>query len=147
MGDICLGGWNSKFQPMIIPQVAKSLIVIVRTTVHEKWLCILYYSSFSEGCGCPKFIVNVYIILYVQDHLVCYLPGALLLGVHNGLSEEYVTLATDLMYTCYQMYEVMPTGLSPEIVHFNMSGFAKEDIYVKVCIFIALVCWTCYRCQ
>ena len=63
---------------------------------------------------------------------MCYLPGTLLLGVRNGLSEEYLLLAEDLMYTCYQMYELMPTGLSPEIVHFNMSNYAKEDIYVKV---------------
>lgn len=63
---------------------------------------------------------------------MCYLPGTLLLGVRNGLSKEYVTLAADLMYTCYQMYVVMPTGLSPEIVHFNMSHHATKDIYVKV---------------
>lgn len=30
------------------------------------------------------------------------------------------------------MYDKMPTGLSPEIVHFNMSKNAEEDIYVKV---------------
>ena len=63
---------------------------------------------------------------------MCYLPGTLLLGVRNGLSEEYVTLATELMYTCYQMYVTMPTGLSPEIVHFNMSGDAEMDMYIKV---------------
>lgn len=64
---------------------------------------------------------------------MCYLPGTLLLGTRNGLPEEYITLATDLMYTCYKMYESMPTGLSPEIVHFNMSHHSVEDIYVKVC--------------
>ena len=30
------------------------------------------------------------------------------------------------------MYRQMPTGLSPEIVHFNMSRKSKRDIYVKV---------------
>ena len=30
------------------------------------------------------------------------------------------------------MYKQMPTGLSPEIVHFNMSRKSKRDIYVRV---------------
>ena len=63
---------------------------------------------------------------------MCYLPGTLFVGFHNGVPEEYTSLAIDLMYTCYQMYKLMPTGLSPEIVHFNMSSSSKEDIYVKV---------------
>ena len=43
-----------------------------------------------------------------------------------------MTIAKKLIYTCYQMYNQMPTGLSPEIVHFNMSRKSKRDIYVKV---------------
>lgn len=35
------------------------------------------------------------------------------------------------MYTCYKMYESMPTGLSPEIVHFDIADQASEDIIVK----------------
>ena len=30
------------------------------------------------------------------------------------------------------MYQKMPTGLSPEIAHFNMKATSKEDIYVNV---------------
>jgi len=63
------------------------------------------------------------------------LPGTLLLGIRNGLSKEYTSLASELMYTCYLMYDLMPTGLSPEIVHFNMSSDAPEDIYVKVSVY------------
>ena len=70
---------------------------------------------------------------HIQDHLVCYLPGTLALGVHNGLPQGYMTIAKKLIYTCYQMYRQMPTGLSPEIVHFNMSRKSKRDIYVRVC--------------
>lgn len=70
---------------------------------------------------------------HTQDHLVCYLPGTLLLGVHNGLSRKFTSLAEKLMTTCYKMYEDMPTKLSPEIVHFNISKNSKQDIYVKVC--------------
>ena len=64
---------------------------------------------------------------------MCYLPGTLMLGVHNGLSKKFATMAKSLMYTCYQMYKQMPTKLSPEIVHFNVTKGAKKDIYVKVC--------------
>ena len=67
-----------------------------------------------------------------QDHLVCYLPGTLALAVHNGLPKKFLPIAKNLMYTCYRMYKDMPTGLSPEIVHFNMRAGAEEDIYVKV---------------
>ena len=45
-----------------------------------------------------------------------------------------MSIAKSLMYTCYQMYRQMPTGLSPEIVHFNMAKGADTDIYVKVCL-------------
>ncbi|CAN0375434.1 unnamed protein product, partial [Phaeothamnion confervicola] len=76
-----------------------------------------------------------------QDHLACFLPGLLALGTLHGadngraLSEESETeadgsgggggieshlgLAKALMQTCYKMYEVTETGLSPEIVYFN----------------------------
>jgi mannosyl-oligosaccharide alpha-1,2-mannosidase len=50
----------------------------------------------------------------------------LALGVHTGvtgsdkqLREEHLTLAKDLMYTCYQFYARMGTGLSPELVMFE----------------------------
>lgn len=63
---------------------------------------------------------------------MCYLPGTLFVGFRYGVPEEYKPFAMDLMYTCYQMYKMMPTGLSPEIVHFNMSHHSIDDIYVKV---------------
>ena len=42
-----------------------------------------------------------------------------------------MNLAKDLLYTCYQMYKQMPTGLSPEIAYFNLGG-GGNDIIVKV---------------
>ena len=72
-----------------------------------------------------------------QDHLVCYLPGTLALGVHNGLPAKYMAIAKNLIYTCYRMYKDMPTKLSPEIVHFNTEPGAAEDLYVKVCASLA----------
>lgn len=71
--------------------------------------------------------------LLTQDHLVCFLPGTLALGAHNGLPADHMDLAKELMETCYQMYVQMETGLSPEIVHFNMHQGSTRDIEVKVC--------------
>lgn len=68
-----------------------------------------------------------------MDHLVCFLPGTLALGAHHGLPAEHMELARALMETCYQMNRQMETGLSPEIVHFNLypQKFQK-DVSVKV---------------
>ena len=68
-----------------------------------------------------------------MDHLVCFLPSILALGAHNGLPSSHMELAEEVLYTCWQMYERMPTGLSPEIVYFNQNpGVGGEDIIVKV---------------
>ncbi len=68
-----------------------------------------------------------------MDHLVCFFPGLLALGAHCGLPEYHMQLAKELVYTCYQMYEQMETGLSPEIVQFNLKpGTGGKDISVKV---------------
>uniref|UniRef100_A0A3B5LHA2 alpha-1,2-Mannosidase n=1 Tax=Xiphophorus couchianus TaxID=32473 RepID=A0A3B5LHA2_9TELE len=69
--------------------------------------------------------------LGARDHLVCFLPGTLALGAHNGLPADHMDLAKELMHTCYQMYVQMETGLSPEIVHFNMHQGSIRDIDVK----------------
>lgn len=54
-----------------------------------------------------------------MDHLVCYLPGTLALGVHYGMPSSHMRLAEKLMETCYRMYADQPTFLSPEIVYFG----------------------------
>ncbi|XP_077161792.1 endoplasmic reticulum mannosyl-oligosaccharide 1,2-alpha-mannosidase [Paroedura picta] len=67
-----------------------------------------------------------------MDHLVCFLPGALALGAHNGLSSDHLDLATELAETCHQMYTQVETGLSPEIVHFNMHAQKdRKDVEIK----------------
>ncbi|XP_070374348.1 endoplasmic reticulum mannosyl-oligosaccharide 1,2-alpha-mannosidase isoform X1 [Equus asinus] len=68
-----------------------------------------------------------------MDHLVCFLPGTLALGAHHGLPAEHMELAQALMDTCYQMNRQMETGLSPEIVHFNLyPQTTQKDVQVKV---------------
>ncbi|KAM9793477.1 endoplasmic reticulum mannosyl-oligosaccharide 1,2-alpha-mannosidase isoform 1-T2 [Syngnathus typhle] len=66
-----------------------------------------------------------------MDHLVCFLPGTLALGAHNDLPGDHMDLASQLMETCHHMYTQMETGLSPEIVHFNLHATDNNDINVK----------------
>nr|XP_023011842.1 endoplasmic reticulum mannosyl-oligosaccharide 1,2-alpha-mannosidase [Leptinotarsa decemlineata] len=66
-----------------------------------------------------------------MDHLTCYLPGTLALGVHNGLPKKHLRLANDLMKTCYQTYVQQPTFLAPEITYFNIQGENPNDLHVK----------------
>ena len=68
----------------------------------------------------------------VKEHLACFLPGTLALGVFHGLDRTHLEMAKDLMRTCYQMYELMPTGLSPELAVFNMRPDGKRDIDTQV---------------
>lgn len=83
-------------------------------------LGLTFVGELSHGRFSPK-----------MDHLVCFLPGTLALGAHNGLPAEHMELAKQLMETCYQMYAQMETGLSPEIVHFNMQADSTQDVDVK----------------
>ncbi|KAM9841270.1 endoplasmic reticulum mannosyl-oligosaccharide 1,2-alpha-mannosidase [Aulostomus maculatus] len=66
-----------------------------------------------------------------MDHLVCFLPGTLALGAHNGLPGDHMDLAVQLMETCHQMYTQMETGLSPEIAHFSLQASDGRDVVVK----------------
>eukprot|EP00794_Sanderia_malayensis_P015672 gene15672-17252_t len=66
-----------------------------------------------------------------MDHLVCFLPGTLALGYHNGLNVKHMNFAKELLETCYMMYHEMPTGLSPEIAYFNLQSGGSKDIIVK----------------
>lgn len=63
---------------------------------------------------------------------MCFLPGTLALGAHNGLPGDHMDLALELMETCHQMYKQMETGLSPEIVHFSIQASDGHDVVVKV---------------
>ncbi|KJH50497.1 glycosyl hydrolase family 47 [Dictyocaulus viviparus] len=84
-----------------------------------------------------------------MDHLACFLAGTLALGSINGAPSNHITLAKvilfefnfiicilitisvkDLGKTCQKMY-VNPTGLAPEIAHFNMMPGVEEDISIK----------------
>jgi len=64
-----------------------------------------------------------------MDHLVCFLPGLLALGVHFGAGPlEDLALAKELMRTCRQMYVETGHMLGPEIAHFDTNG---QELFVK----------------
>ena len=53
-----------------------------------------------------------------MDHLACFLPANLALGVAEGAVQGpkaalYAEVAANLTYTCWQMYARMPTGANP----------------------------------
>uniref|UniRef100_A0A8B9H4B9 alpha-1,2-Mannosidase n=1 Tax=Astyanax mexicanus TaxID=7994 RepID=A0A8B9H4B9_ASTMX len=81
---------------------------------------LLFVGELSHGRLNPK-----------MDHLVCFLPGTLALGAHNGLPADHMELAVQLIETCHQMYVQMETGLSPEIAHFNLQNHNGRDVDVK----------------
>ncbi|KAF9804867.1 hypothetical protein SFRURICE_007770 [Spodoptera frugiperda] len=76
-----------------------------------------------------------------MDHLTCFLPGTLALGHANGLPDWHMTMAEELLYTCYLTYAAHPTFLAPEITHFYMENVptsknvpqasVAEDMYTK----------------
>lgn len=52
-----------------------------------------------------------------MEHLSCYLPGNIALGVAEGAvsgakAQHYLEVAANLTYTCWQMYERSATGMS-----------------------------------
>jgi mannosyl-oligosaccharide alpha-1,2-mannosidase len=61
-------------------------------------------------------------VIHKMDHLACFLPALLALGVHsdptNPNAERDMKNAKAMTYTCYQMYARMPTGIAPEYVQF-----------------------------
>ncbi len=53
--------------------------------------------------------------ILLQEHLACFFPGNMALGVYMGAvtgakADEYMRVARAVTYTCWQMYERMPSG-------------------------------------
>lgn len=66
-----------------------------------------------------------------MDHLTCYLPGTLALGVYYGMPRDHMDLAEELLHTCYLTYAYHPTFLAPEITYFNIQDPSQGDMHVK----------------
>lgn len=75
-------------------------------------------------------------LLPKMDHLVCFMPGSIALATTEGLSESEakklpswskkkeadMTLARELMQTCWGMYKYTATGLAAEITYFRIGS-------------------------
>lgn len=66
-----------------------------------------------------------------MDHLSCFYPGLLALGVHHGLYPEQREMAANLTHTCYQMYKISRTGLAPDGIGFNTYPGGGSDMVSK----------------
>ncbi len=78
-----------------------------------------------------------------MDHLVCFLPGTVLLYVSDGKrmtkatldalpqkKREYLNFASEFMRTCYETYRQTASGLAPEIVYFQTEAGSAHDFDV-----------------
>uniref|UniRef100_A0A5S6R4S3 alpha-1,2-Mannosidase n=1 Tax=Trichuris muris TaxID=70415 RepID=A0A5S6R4S3_TRIMR len=66
-----------------------------------------------------------------MDHLACFISGTLALAVEHGFARELLHYAKDIGETCRAMYTSNPTGLGPEIAHFNQNPLVQQDLFVK----------------
>jgi len=123
-----------KFRAAYLDAVDAIKTHLVRTTKHRSRFFVGELHGASGGFHAK------------MDHLVCFLPGTLALGVLHGIGRspadlrETLELAEELMETCYQLYNSTPTGLGPEIAHFETAELGKPskgqptkdaDIFIK----------------
>eukprot|EP00850_Spirogloea_muscicola_P000924 SM000003S11169 [mRNA] locus=s3:1291827:1298198:- [translate_table: standard] len=52
--------------------------------------------------------------IHKMDHLLCFVPGMLVLGAEGPKADKYVSLAKELARTCFEFYNRMPSKLSGE---------------------------------
>ncbi|KAJ5183016.1 hypothetical protein N7492_000632 [Penicillium capsulatum] len=95
---------------------------LVTSTKHSK---LQFIAELPQGIGGP--------LSPKMDHLVCFLPGSIAIGATEGMTEtearkqpwwtaekgKQMELARELTKTCWAMYDVTASGLSPEIAWFE----------------------------
>lgn len=69
--------------------------------------------------------------VHKQDHLACFFPGLLALGVAEGVdvSGQDLSIAKDLLRTCVFTYKNSPCGIGPENVKFDPNYRAGDASY------------------
>jgi mannosyl-oligosaccharide alpha-1,2-mannosidase len=64
----------------------------------------------------------------VMDHLSCFYPGMLALGIMYQVKPETEAMAANLTHTCYYMYEsTSPTGIAPDSFRFSNDPQTTSD--------------------
>ena len=70
-----------------------------------------------------------------MEHLACFYPGLLALGLMNDLHPEQRSLAEGLTQACYTAYNSTTSGLAADSFLFNTSPNGKSDYArASVCI-------------
>ena len=62
-----------------------------------------------------------------MEHLACFYPGLLALGLLNDLHPEQRALAEGLTKSCYVAYNSTASGLAADTFMFNTMGGSKRD--------------------
>ena len=62
-----------------------------------------------------------------MEHLACFYPGLLALGLMNDLHPEQRSLAEGLTQACYTAYSSTTSGLAADSFLFNTSPNGKSD--------------------
>jgi len=71
-----------------------------------------------------------------MDHLACFAPGALALGVYHGAYQgirsvevRHMNAADKLASMCWKMYDNQPSGIAPENVNFHGGSMSAGTRY------------------
>ena len=83
-----------------------------------------------------------------MEHLACFVPGNLALGVESGAvagakAEEYLALAAELCVACFQMYSQQPTGAG-NLLPLNPR---KAKAYLALAAVLCVACFQTYAQQ
>ena len=68
-----------------------------------------------------------------MEHLACFYPGTLALGLLNGLHLDQRQLAEGLTQSCYVAYNSTRVGLAADSFVFNTSPYGEGD-YVRASV-------------
>ncbi|KAF3901434.1 hypothetical protein ABW21_db0202463 [Orbilia brochopaga] len=148
--EIRLGSRGDSYYEYLLKQYLQTGETIYAEMYHESMLGVKKHLVHKSRPSGLTFIAELPLgvgttVSPKMDHLVCFMPGNILLGATNGTTvaearklpgwgpreEEDLTLARELMRSCYEMYNVTVTGLAPEIAFFNMDEAGTEDIQIK----------------
>lgn len=71
-----------------------------------------------------------------MEHLSCYVGGMLAMASHYVPAEDaedwWLPRAVEITQTCYQMYQLTPTGLAPENVIFDETGMRTGETHYRL---------------
>ncbi|KDQ09550.1 glycoside hydrolase family 47 protein [Botryobasidium botryosum FD-172 SS1] len=140
VGHVTIGGLSDSAYEYVLKQYLMS-------GKTEKRLLKMYLDYMNEVLETMLFVSPTRHLLYVSDllhgkpthkleHLSCFFPGLLALGVHSLSDDElppkmrelHAWAAEGLATTCWLQYADSPTGLGPEDVRFDAWSDGKGEL-------------------